>query len=78
MRPQKREQGKTGMGLRFLEERREWGLPGLLYTDDLVLCGESEQDLKVMVARFVEVCGRCLPRERWIYSVNNCLKKKEC
>ena len=33
-------------------------MPGLLYADDLVLCGESEGDLKVMVGRFVEVCRR--------------------
>ena len=26
--------------------------------DDLILCGESEEDLKVMVGRFVEVCRR--------------------
>ena len=40
------------MGVRFLEEGR---LPGLLYTDDLVLCRESKEDLKVMVGRFVDV-----------------------
>ena len=33
------------MGVRFLEGR-EWRLPGLLYTDYLVLCGE--EGLKVM------------------------------
>ena len=33
-------------------------LPGLLYADDLVLCGESEENLKVMVGWFVEVCRR--------------------
>ena len=38
------------MGVRFLEEGRELILPGLLYADDLVLCGKSELDLKVMVA----------------------------
>ena len=37
---------------------REWKLPGLLYADDLVLCGESEEDLRVMVGWFVEVCRR--------------------
>ena len=49
---------KVGMGrmvVRFLEEGREWRLPGLLYAGDLVLCGESEGDLKVIVGRFVEV-----------------------
>ena len=37
---------KMGMGrrgLRFQEEGREWRLPGLLYADDLVLCGESRK-----------------------------------
>ena len=29
-----------------------------MYADDLVLCGESKQDLKVMVEGFVEVCRR--------------------
>ena len=37
---------------------REWRLPGLLYADELVLCGESEEDLKVMVGQFAEVCRR--------------------
>ena len=34
---------KIGMGrrgVRFLEKERNWRLPGLLYADDLVLCGE--------------------------------------
>ena len=30
----------------------------LLYADDLVLCGESEEDLRAMVGRSVEVCRR--------------------
>ena len=50
-----------GMGrreVRFLEKWREWRLPGLLYADDLVLCGESEEDLKATVGRFVEVCRK--------------------
>ena len=33
-------------------------MTGLLHADDLVLCGESEEDLKMMVGRFVEVCRR--------------------
>ena len=33
------------MGVRFSEEGREWRLQGLLYVDDLVLCGELEEDL---------------------------------
>ena len=36
------------MGVRFLEKRKEWRLPGILYADDLILCGESEEDLKMM------------------------------
>ena len=42
---------KMGMG-------GEWRLPGLLYADYLVLCGESEEDLRAMVGRFAEVCRR--------------------
>ena len=34
------------------------GLPGLLYADDLILCGESEEDLRVMVGQFTQVCRR--------------------
>ena len=52
---------KIGMGwrrVRFQEEGREWGLPGLLYADDLVLCGESEEDLIAIVGCFIEVCRR--------------------
>ena len=33
-------------------------MPGLLYYDDLVLCGESEEDLSLMVGHFVEVCRK--------------------
>ena len=34
-------------------------MPGLLYADDLVvLCGESEKDLRMMLRRFAEVCRR--------------------
>ena len=40
------------------KEGREWGLPGLLYADDLVLYVESEEDLKAMVLHFVEVCRK--------------------
>ena len=35
--------------VRFQEEGREWRLTGLLYAYDLVLCGELEEDLNVMV-----------------------------
>ena len=37
-------------------EGRGWKYPELLYTDGLVQCDELEEDLKVMVGRFVEVC----------------------
>ena len=37
---------------------REWRLPGPLYANDLVLCGQSEEDLMAMVRRFIEVCRR--------------------
>ena len=33
-------------------------MPGLFSADDLVLCGKSEEDLKVMVGWFAEVCRR--------------------
>ena len=52
---------KMGMGrrgVRFQDEGREWRKPGLLYADDLVLCGELEEHLRVMVGHFVEVCRR--------------------
>ena len=45
-------------GVRFQEEGREWRLLGLLYADDLVLCGKSEEDLRAMVGHFVEMCRR--------------------
>ena len=45
-------------GVRFQKEEIEWRLPGLLYVDDLVLCGESEEDLRAIVGRFIEVCRR--------------------
>ena len=51
---------KMGIGrriVRFLEERRV-RLPGLLYADDLIMCGESEEGLRAMVRRFFEVCRR--------------------
>ena len=45
-------------GMRFMEDGRERRLPGLLYADDLVLCCESEGDLRALVGRFAEVCRR--------------------
>ena len=50
------ERGENGDG----KEGREWRLPDLLYADDLVLCIELEEDLKVMVGWYVEVCRRGL------------------
>ena len=37
---------------------REWRLPGFLYADELVLCGESEDELRAMVGWFAELCRR--------------------
>ena len=45
-------------GVRLMEDRGKWRLPGHLYADDLALCGESEEDLRAMVGHFVEVCRR--------------------
>ena len=56
MNEMKMEMGTRGM--RFQEERREWRLPDLLYADDLVLYSESEQNLRVMMGRFGDVCRR--------------------
>ena len=50
------ERGENGDG----KDGRECRLPGLLYADDLVICGESEEDLRVMVGQFGEVCRRGL------------------
>ena len=33
-------------------------MPGLLYANDLVLCGESEEDLKVIVECILELCRK--------------------
>ena len=35
-------------------------MPGLLYANNLALCGEFEEDLKVMLECVVEVCRRGL------------------
>ena len=56
------EEGEDGDGKEGSEIpagwERGWRLPGLLYADDLVLCGESEEELRAMVERFAEVCRR--------------------
>ena len=41
--------GMERRGVRFMEDGKEWGLYGFLYADDLVLCIESEEYLRVMV-----------------------------
>ena len=43
----------------FLEDGRKWRLPGLLYADEMVICGMSEEDLRVMVGWFAEVFSLC-------------------
>ena len=50
--------GCTDEGGKDVEDEREWRLPGLLYADDVVLCGKSKKDLRAMVERFAEVCKR--------------------
>ena len=55
------EMGIGRRGVRFQEEGREWRLPCFSCADDLVLCGELEEELRALVGRFVEVCrGRGL------------------
>ena len=41
-------------GVIFMEEGREWRLSGFLYADDLVLCGESREDLRDGLLRCLE------------------------
>ena len=50
--------GMGRRGVNFFEGGREWILPGLFYTDDLLLCGKLEEDLRLMVGRFAEACKR--------------------
>src|SRR5678815_251081 len=52
------EVGVAGSGVRMMENGDEWREPYLLYADDLVLCGESEESLKGLVERFGSVCKR--------------------
>ena len=40
----------------FQKEGREWRSPDFLNADDLFLCGESKEDMRAMVRRFVEGC----------------------
>ena len=48
--------GEEGSDLPGGGKRVEIAWP--LYADHLILCGESEEDLRVMVGHFVEVCRR--------------------
>ena len=50
--------GMGKRGVSFLEDGREGRLAGLLYAEDLVQCGESEEELRVMVGRFADACRR--------------------
>ena len=43
------ERSEGRIGMRFPEEGSVWRLLGLMYADDLLLCGEMEEELKVMV-----------------------------
>src|SRR5678815_2244244 len=52
------EVGMAGNVVRMMENGDEWRVPYLLYADDLVLCGESEESLGGLVERFGRVCKR--------------------
>ena len=56
MKELKMRMGRRGVIPGGWERKRR--LPGLLYADDLVLGGESEEDLRAMVGRFAEMCRR--------------------
>src|SRR5678816_309624 len=51
-----RDRGVAGNGVRMMENGDKWRVPYLLYADDLVLCGESEESLRELVERFGRVC----------------------
>ena len=51
--------GMGKRGVRFQKEGKEWRLPGHLGADDLVLCGEWEENLRVTVGR----SWRCVSKE---------------
>ena len=48
----------AGGGVRVMENGREWRIPCLLYADDLVLCGKSEESLRGLMEGFGRVCQR--------------------
>ena len=53
--------GTRRIGMRFLEQGREGILLVVLYAGYMILCDESEEDLRAMLGRFLEVCRRiCL------------------
>src|SRR5678815_1629129 len=52
------EVGVTRDSVRMMENGGEWRVPYLLYEDDLVLCGESEESLRGLVEKFGRVCKR--------------------
>lgn len=45
-------------GVRLIKGVNEWTLSDLLYADDLVLVGENESELKLMIESFDKVCIR--------------------
>ena len=51
-----KEMKKDGSEVSGEGERLE--MPGFIYADDFSLCDESEEDVKVRVGCFVEVCRR--------------------
>ena len=64
------------VNLKIERRRREGIMPGLLYADYLVMCGESEKDLRQMVLRFIEGCrrrglkvntGKSGNQDQWVY-----------
>ena len=54
MKEVKMRMGKRGVS--FMEDGREWRLSGLFYADDFILSDKSEEELRVMVRQFAEVC----------------------
>ena len=46
------------MKARFLGKGREGILPGLLYADEQVLCGESKENLSLIIELFTEICKK--------------------
>ena len=57
--------------------REEWSLLCLLYARDLVLCGESKEDLKATVGRFIEVCSSSLKVNEGKNKVGGGLRRRD-